>query len=107
VGFWEVSESKFLHVEQNYALDEEMPKFLSIQFAKSFSLHCKKLRDSWISFDQTFLGMGLGKLFPARENMVSDIPAGDGNTAKPFLTAYTTLNPIPFECSSFVFLSAT
>jgi len=43
----------------------------------------KKLRDSWICFDQTFLG--LCKLFPARESMVSDIPAGDGNTAKPFL----------------------
>jgi len=26
----------------------------------------------------------LGKLFPARESLVSDIPAGDGNTAKPF-----------------------
>jgi len=24
--------------------------------------------------------MGLGKLFPARESLVSDIPAGDGNT---------------------------
>jgi len=32
--------------------------------------------------DQTFLG--LGKLFPARERLVSDIPAGDGNIAKPF-----------------------
>ena len=43
----------------------------------------KKLRDSWICFDQTFLG--LVKLFPAWESLVSDIPAGDGNTAKPFL----------------------
>ena len=42
-------------------------------------LHCKtKLRDSWIFMDQTFLGLGLGKLFPAREILVSDITAGDG-----------------------------
>jgi len=44
----------------------------------------KKLLDSWFFFDQTFLGLGLGKLFPARESLVSDIPAGDGNTAQPF-----------------------
>jgi len=36
-------------------------------------------------FDQTSLELGLGKLFTARENLVSDIPAGDGNIAKPFL----------------------
>jgi hypothetical protein len=35
---------------------------------------------------KTFLGPGMGKLFPARESLVSDIPAGDGNTAKPFFT---------------------
>jgi len=41
--------------------------------------HCKKiLRDSWIIFDHTFQGLGLGTLFPARESLVSDIPAGDG-----------------------------
>jgi len=41
---------------------------------------CKKnLQDSWIYFDQTFLVLGLGKLFPARESLVSDIPARDGN----------------------------
>jgi len=27
--------------------------------------------------DQTFQGLGLGQLFPARESLVSDIPAGD------------------------------
>jgi len=49
-------------------------------------LNCKKnLRDSWIFVDQTFLGLGLGTLFPARESLVSDIPAGDGNIAKLFL----------------------
>jgi len=37
----------------------------------------KKIRDSWIYFDQTFQGLGLGKLFPARESLVSDILAGD------------------------------
>jgi len=49
-------------------------------------LHCKKkLQDSWIYFDQTFLGLGLGKLFPARESLVSDILAGDGNPVNLFL----------------------
>jgi len=60
-------------------------------------MHCKnRLRDSWICFDQTLLGLGLGKLFPALESLVSVIPAGDGNTAKPFFTvciiAYCTQN---------------
>jgi len=45
----------------------------------------KKFRDSWIYFDQTFLGLGLGKLFSARESLVSDILAGDRKTATPFL----------------------
>jgi hypothetical protein len=51
-------------------------------------LHCKFffLQDSWIGFYQTFLGLGLGKLFPARESLVSDILAGEGNTAKLFFT---------------------
>jgi len=40
-------------------------------------------------FDQIFMGVGLGKLFPARESFVSDVPAGDGNIAKPFFTVYT------------------
>jgi len=37
-----------------------------------------------ICFNQTFLVLGVCKLFPARENLISDIPAGDGNTATPF-----------------------
>jgi len=41
-------------------------------------------RDSWIFFDQTFLGLELGTLFLARESLVSDIPAGDGNISKLF-----------------------
>ena len=40
----------------------------------------KILRDSWIIFDQTFQGLGLGTLFPARESLVSDILAGDGKS---------------------------
>jgi len=53
-------------------------------------LHCKKnLRDSWICFDQTFLGLGLGKLFLARESLVCDIPAGDGNTKNLFFTVHS------------------
>jgi len=51
--------------------------------------HCKRnLRDSWSCVDQTSLGLGLGKLFPARESLVSDLPAGDGNTAKPFFIVH-------------------
>jgi len=44
------------------------------------------LQDYWICFDQIFLGLGLSKLFPARESLVSDILAGDGNTRKLFFT---------------------
>jgi len=52
----------------------------------SWVVHCKKnLRHSLICSDHTFLELGLGKLFPARERLVSDNPAGDGNTAKPCL----------------------
>jgi len=45
------------------------------------------LQDSCF-FYQSFLGLGLGKLSPARESLVSDIPAVDGNIAKPFFTMY-------------------
>ena len=52
---------------------------------------------------QTFLGLVLGKLFPARESLVSDIPAGDGNTAKPFLQStnekYLTLELYEVLCT--------
>jgi len=50
-----------------------------------FTTLYKNLRDSWICFDQTFLGLGLGKSFPARESLVSDIPAGDRNPINLFL----------------------
>jgi len=43
--------------------------------------HCKKIYEI-PGFVLTKLG--LGKLFPARESLISDIPAGDRNTAKPF-----------------------
>jgi len=37
------------------------------QYEKLTTTHCKKnVQDSWIWFDQTFLGLGMGKLFPAR-----------------------------------------
>jgi len=35
--------------------------------------------------DQTFQGLGLGKLFPARERLVSDIPAGAGKSFNLYL----------------------
>jgi len=44
----------------------------------------KKLRDSY----QTFLGLGLGKLFPARESLVSDIPAGYGKLLNIYLQCW-------------------
>jgi len=45
----------------------------------------KKIRDSWIFLDQTFQGLGLGKLFLARESLVSYIPAGDGKSLNRYL----------------------
>jgi len=39
----------------------------------------------------------MGKLFPTRENLVSDIPAGDGNTANPFFTVYHSRDSLSFE----------
>jgi len=49
-------------------------------------LRCKiKLWNSWIFSDQTFLGLGLVKLFPDSESLLSDIPAGDGNLLNLFL----------------------
>jgi len=44
----------------------------------------KKLSRFLDFFDQTFLGLELSGLFPARESLVSDIPAEDENIAKPF-----------------------
>jgi len=49
-------------------------------------MNCKKkLQDSWIYYDQTFLELELGKLFPARESLVGDIPAGDGKSPNLYL----------------------
>ena len=36
-------------------------------------------------FDQTFPGLGLGKLLSARESLVSDISAGDGKSKNLYL----------------------
>ena len=47
------------------------------------------LRDSWSFFYQTFLGLGLDKLFQAGARLVSDIPAGDGNIATLFYSVTT------------------
>jgi len=35
--------------------------------------------------DETFQGLGLGTLFTARESLVRDIPAGDGNSPNLYL----------------------
>jgi hypothetical protein len=32
--------------------------------------------------------LNMGNIFPSRKSLVSDIPAGEGNTAKPFFTVY-------------------
>jgi len=64
--------------------DCRLKPYLSIEI-RFFHIRCtvkKKLGYSWICFDQTFLGPGLGKLFPVRDSLVSDILAG--KTAKPF-----------------------
>jgi hypothetical protein len=39
-------------------------------------------------------GMSRHKLFPARESLVSDIPAGDGKIANFFYSVYTIHNHI-------------
>jgi hypothetical protein len=39
----------------------------------------------------------MDKLFPARESLVSDIPAGDGKTAKPFFTVWIPGGEIHFD----------
>jgi len=49
--------------------------------------HCKKNFQIPGFFYQTFLGLELATLFPARESLVSDIPAGDGNIKKLFYSA--------------------
>jgi len=70
------------------------PRFIIVAHHSYWSTHTpqdqmyiffKKIRYSWICFEQTFLGQGLGKLFPARESLVSDIPAGDRNMRNVFL----------------------
>jgi len=62
-----------------------------------WAIHCKQnLQDSWICFDQIFLGLGLGKLFLARESLVSYIPAGDGNLLNLFLR-FTIYLQVPCE----------
>ena len=46
-------------------------------------------------FDQTSLGLQLGKLFLARESLVSDIPAGDMNIAKLYLQCGEKTSVLP------------
>jgi len=54
---------------------------------KDATVHCKKIDEiPGFVLKKTFLGLGLGKLFPARESLVSHILAGDVNTAKPLFT---------------------
>jgi len=47
--------------------------------------HCKKVERFLDFSDQTFQGLGLGTLFPARESLVSDIPAGEGKLLNLYL----------------------
>jgi len=54
-------------------------------------------------FDLAFLGLGLGKLFPARESLVSDIPAGDGKLPNLYLQCMYLTN---FRACHDKFLSA-
>ena len=57
-----------------------------LQVDNEFVYTVKKiLGDSWIIFDYTFQGLVLGKLFPARESLVNDIPAGDRKSLNLYL----------------------
>ena len=57
---------------------------------RNVRMHCKKKYEiSGLFVDQTVVSKLVSKLFPARESLVSDIPAGDGNIAKPFFTVCT------------------
>ncbi len=40
-----------------------------------------------------------GNIFPSRKSLVSDIPAGEGKTAKPFLTVYPPILESRFRFS--------
>jgi len=53
------------------------------QFTILEKVFCNKKFTRFLDFFyQTFLGLELGTLFPARESLVRDIPAGDGNIAQ-------------------------
>ncbi len=41
-----------------------------------------------------------GNIFPPRKILVSDIPSGEGKTAKPFFTVYELLSPSGARTSS-------
>ena len=66
--------------------DQNLVYLPGIYTVKQFS------QNFWICLDQTFLGLGLGKSFPARESLVSDIPAGDGNPLNLFFTVYVCMH---------------
>jgi len=72
------------HIVSGRAITSPLWRCLAVYTVK------KKLRDSWICFYQTFLGLELGTLFPARESLVSDIPARDRNIAN-FLYSVRTI----------------
>jgi len=64
--------------------------YLYVAYKHAMQFKCtvytvKKITRFLDLFDQTFLGRGMGILFPARESLVSDIPARDGNPLKLFL----------------------
>ncbi len=67
--------------------------FLVCRFNELYNLHCKKsfsIFPSLAGMSLTKLSLGgnndvIYKLFPPRESLVSDIPAGDGNIEKLFL----------------------
>jgi hypothetical protein len=56
-------------------------------------VHCKKRlavfpSPAGMSLTKLSLWPEIIKLSPSRENLVNDMPAGDGKTANPFLTVY-------------------
>jgi hypothetical protein len=62
-------------------------------FRHSLALHCKKSHfpvPSRDVTDQTLSVREKTKLFPPMKSLISDIPAGDGKTANPFLQCSRT-----------------
>jgi len=59
--------------------------------------HCKKFTRFLDFFYQTFLGLEQGRLFPASESLVSNIPAVNGNLNILSRNTHLEAIPLPIE----------